>query len=329
MIAVVIPAYCAAGTISSVVSRLQAQVDAIIVVDDACPCGTADALQSSHGTDDSVTLLKLPENRGVGGAFLAGMDEALRLGADIIVKVDADGQMDTSLIPHLIKPILTGRADFVKGNRFYFLSSSRSMPIARRVGNLCLSFLTKASSGYWNIMDPTNGFFAIEARIARLLNPKGISQRFFFESDLLFHLGLLRAKVVDYPIQAVYGDETSNLQIARVFAPFLTGHAHNFLRRLFYNYFFRDFSVASLELVSGIFLLIAGAIYGAVAWIHAYEANTTAPTGSIVLSAIMLLAGFQLLLAFINYDVTMVPRDALHPVLDKLDARAEEPIARC
>jgi dolichol-phosphate mannosyltransferase len=324
MIAVVIPAYRAADTISSVVGRLKAQVDAIIVVDDACPCGTAAALQVTHGSDNSVTLLKLPENRGVGGAFLAGMDEALRLGADIIVKVDADGQMDTSLIPHLIKPILAGRADFVKGNRFYFPSSSRSMPIARRVGNLCLSFLTKASSGYWNIMDPTNGFFAIEARIARLLNPKGISQRFFFESDLLFHLGLNRAKVADYPIQAVYGDETSNLKITRVFFPFLRGHAHNILRRVFYNYFFRDFSVASLELVFGILLFIAGAIYGAVAWIHAYEADTLAPTGSIVLSAIMLLAGFQLLLAFINYDVNMVPRDALHPLLDKAGPRSDE-----
>jgi glycosyltransferase involved in cell wall biosynthesis len=140
-------------------------------------------------------------NRGVGAAFLTGMRYAIERGADIIVKIDADGQMDPSQVAALIHPIVSGQADYVKGDRFFFLGNAASMPSARLFGNLVLSFLTKLSSGYWTIMDPTNGFLAIHARVAELLDDQQIAKRFFFETDLLFHLGLIRAKVVEFPIR--------------------------------------------------------------------------------------------------------------------------------
>ena len=143
------------------------------------------------------------------------MRYAIERGADIVVKIDADGQMDPSQVPALIHPIVSGRADYVKGDRFFFLTNAASMPSARLFGNLALSFMAKLSSGYWTIMDPTNGFFAIHARVAELLDGERIAKRFFFETDLLFHLGLIRAKVVEFPMHASYGDEVSNLRISQ------------------------------------------------------------------------------------------------------------------
>ena len=105
-------------------------------------------------------------------------------------------------MPALIHPIVSGQADYVKGDRFFFLTNAASMPSARLFGNLALSFMAKFSSGYWTMMDPTNGFFAIHARVAELLDDERIAKRFFFETDLLFHLGLIRAKVVEFPMRA-------------------------------------------------------------------------------------------------------------------------------
>ena len=177
-----------------VIGAIGPEIELIVVVDDGCPEGTA--LSVASGCSDSrVVALMHDENQGVGGAFLTGMRYAIARGAEIIVKIDADGQMDPSQVPALIQPIVTAQADYVKGDRFFFLTDAASMPPARMFGNLALSFLAKLSSGYWNIMDPTNGFFAIHARVAELLDHQRIAKRFFFETDLLFHLGLIRANI--------------------------------------------------------------------------------------------------------------------------------------
>ena len=221
-----------------VIGVIGPEIELIVVVDDGCPEGTA--LSVASGCSDSrVVALMHDENQGVGGAFLTGMRYAIARGAEIIVKIDADGQMDPSQVPALIQPIVTAQADYVKGDRFFFLTDAASMPPARMFGNLALSFLAKLSSGYWNIMDPTNGFFAIHARVAELLDHQRIAKRFFFETDLLFHLGLIRAKVVEFPMRASYGEEVSNLRITNQLAPFLAGHLRNTCRRILYRYFFR------------------------------------------------------------------------------------------
>src|SRR4029079_947305 len=205
-------------------------------------------------------------NEGVGAAFLTGMRYAIQRGAEIIVKVDADGQMNPAQVLALIHPIASGQADYVKGDRIFFLTNAVSMPPVRRFGNLALSFLAKLSTGYWTMMDPTNGFFAIHARVAELLADERIAKRFFFETDLLFHLGLIRAKVVEFPMRAHYGSEISNLRISHELAPFLAGHVRNTVRRVLYRYFFRDWSLASIQLVSGAALFGFGLVFGLYHW---------------------------------------------------------------
>jgi len=237
---VVIPAYRAAASILSVIEAVGPEIGLIVVVDDGCPEGTGVMVANKCGDPRVITLMH-GFNQGVGAAFLTGMRYAIQRGAEIIVKVDADGQMDPAQVPALIHPIASGQADYVKGDRFFFLTNAASMPRVRRFGNLALSFLAKLSSGYWTIMDPTNGFFAIHARVAELLDDERIAKRFFFETDLLFHLGLIRAKVVEFPMRASYGNEVSNLRVSHQLGPFLAGHLRNTTRRILYRYFFRDF----------------------------------------------------------------------------------------
>jgi dolichol-phosphate mannosyltransferase len=320
---VVIPAYRAVGSILSVVSGIGPEIDMIVVVDDSCPEGTGVTV-TSRCNDPRVVTLMHDANQGVGGAFLTGMRYAISRGADIIVKVDADGQMDPAQVPALIHPIAGGQADYVKGDRFFFLTNAASMPPVRRFGNLALSFLAKLSSGYWTIMDPTNGFFAIHARVAELLDDERIAKRFFFETDLLFHLGLIRAKVVEFPMRASYGNEVSNLRVSHQLWPFLKGHLRNTTRRILYRYFFRDFSLASLQLVAGSALFVFGLAFGLYHWIAA-PPDQLVPTGTIMIAALTFLMGFQLVLAFLNYDISASPREPLHPFLKGWQAKSSEP----
>lgn len=315
MNAVVIPAYRAAATILPVIASIGPEIGLIVVVDDCCPEGTALTV-ANRCSDPRVIVLRHDANQGVGGAFLTGMRYAIERGADVIVKIDADGQMDPAQVPALIQPIVSGQSDYVKGDRFFFLTNAASMPPVRLFGNLTLSFLAKLSSGYWTIMDPTNGFFAIHARVADLLECDRIAKRFFFETDLLFHLGLLRAKVVEFPMRASYGEEVSNLRISRQLAPFLAGHLRNMCRRVLYRYFFRDLSLASLQLVAGLGLFGFGLMFGLYHWLSA-PPDQLVPTGTIMIAALTFLMGFQLILSFLNYDISASPREPLHPFLDK------------
>ena len=259
-----------------------------------------------------MRVVFLEPNEGVGGAVMAGYKAAVADGVDVIVKVDGDGQMDPELIPAFIAPILDGEADYTKGNRFYDLERIRQMPRVRLFGNAVLSFLTKLSSGYWGLFDPTNGFTAIHANVARHLPYSQISRRYFFETDLLFRLNTLGAHVVDIPMDAQYGDEVSNLKIRRIVGEFAFKHLRNFVKRIFYNYYLRDLSLASVELPIGLLLLGFGVIFGLVNWIHYTGIQQPAPTGTVVLAALTAIIGIQFLLAFLAYDIANVPKSSIH-----------------
>lgn len=112
--------------------------------------------------------------------------------------------------------------------------------------------MTKLSSGYWDIFDPTNGYTAVHASVVARMPLDKISRRYFFESDMLFRLNTIRAVVVDVPMDARYGDEVSNLSVRKIVLDFAVRHLRNFGKRIFYNYFLRDLSLASLELVAGV-----------------------------------------------------------------------------
>jgi dolichol-phosphate mannosyltransferase len=326
-IAVVIPSYRVADHILGVISRIGDEVWRIYVVDDRCPQNTGDLVERQN-QDPRVRVVRNPVNLGVGGAVMAGYAVAIQDGADVMVKIDGDGQMDPALLPRVVAPILAGQADYTKGNRFFDLTSLRGMPALRLFGNAVLSFMAKASTGYWTVFDPTNGYTAIDARVASWLPFESISKRYFFETDMLFRLNTVRASVADIPMDAIYGDEKSSLKIHKILGEFLWKHTVNFGKRVFYNYFLRDLSAASVTLVLGLLLMGFGVTWGVVHWLESSIEQMTASTGTIMLAALPVLLGSQLLLSFLAYDVASVPVVASSSRLGRRAARSGSPQAQ-
>ena len=313
-VAVVIPCYRVTKHVGGVIAAMPSCVDAIYCVDDHCPDGSGDFIATTVH-DPRVRVIRHEVNQGVGGAVMTGYRAAIADGFFVIVKVDGDGQMDPALLPRFVAPILDGAADYTKGNRFWDLRHIQRMPLLRRVGNLGLSFMAKLSSGYWDIFDPTNGYTAIHARIAEKLPFESISHRYFFETDMLFRLNVLRARVVDIPMDAKYGDEVSNLKVSKVLFEFSAKHLRNTFKRVAYNYFLRDLSIASIELVAGLSLLGFAFGFGGYHWAQSLASDVATPVGTIMIATVSAISGLQFLLAFVGFDIANVPRSALHPLV--------------
>lgn len=323
---IIVPCYKVRGHVLKVIEKVPRWVEGIVCVDDECPDSSGDFIEA-EAADDRVVVLKLPKNQGVGGATMAGYAEAIRRGGQVLVKVDGDDQMDLGHLAALVAPILLGEADYAKGNRFTSVSHLRAMPAVRIFGNAALSFAAKLSTGYWNVFDPTNGFTAIEAQVARIVMEKRIARRFFFETDLLYHLGTLRAVVRDVPMPARYADEVSNLRVSAIVGPFAFKHLDNFGRRVLGQYFVRDFNAASVQLVAGLILALFGVIY-ALHYLATRTPNSVASAGVVMAAALPIILGAQLLLQAMNFDVLNPPSRPIHPylrALARMDAKDTPP----
>ena len=313
-VAVIVPCYRVGRQALAVIARIGPEVARIVVVDDACPEASGDVVEREC-QDARVVVLRHSVNQGVGGAMATGYQHALAERHGVLVKLDGDGQMDPALIPQLIAPILAGAADYTKGNRFYRLADVIDMPRTRLVGNAALSFLAKLSTGYWQLFDPNNGFTAMHAGIASQLPWSRIARRYFFESDLLYQLNQLRGVVREMPMHAVYADEPSSLKPLVQIAPFFAGHSRNFLRRLIYSYFVRGFSLASVELVLGMMLLTFGIAFGSFEWVMSTRTGMPSTAGTVMLAALPVILGMQLLLSWLAFDIAAEPRTAVSPAL--------------
>lgn len=322
-VAAVVPCYRSANSIGDVVNRTPECVDVIVCVNDASDDHMEAALIACQEKDVRVRIVTHEKNGGVGAATISGYCEALKHGADIVVKLDSDGQMNPAFIPNLIAPIVEGEADYTKGNRFFDLGGLSSMPKKRLIGNAGLSFITKLATGYWSLFDPTNGFTAIHGRVLRVIPLEKLHKRYFFESDLLFRLSTIRARIVELPMRAVYADEISNLSEIRTLTTFPWLHTCNFFKRICYNYILRGFSAASLSLISALPLLAFGLGFGLFEWSQSAATGVPATTGTVMLSVLPSLIGVQLLLNFLQNDVSSEPKQAVHTRLREVTLMSE------
>jgi len=313
-IGVVIPCYKAKSKILEVLAGLGPEVNDIIVVDDACPENTGNFVRQNC-KDLRVKVHVLNENSGVGGATVAGLKLAYRAGSEIIVKIDSDNQMDPRLIPGFTDVIAQQKADYAKGNRFFSPRSLQGMPLLRIAGNAGLSFLNKLATGYWQVMDPTNGFFAIHRNLLPFLDLDRLEKRYFFESDLLFRLGSIRALVTDIPIWSRYADEKSGLSELRALFTFPPKLLKRTMKRLVYRYLLRDFNIATVLFLIGSLLIFFGLIFGSYQWVAAVDEARTASSGTVMVAALPTLLGIQMWLSAILYDVTSGPQQTLYPSL--------------
>jgi hypothetical protein len=276
-------------------------VHRIYVVDDACPEKSGDFVLS-QAQDFRIKVLKNAVNLGVGGATLQGFKAAIHDGASILIKIDSDGQMDCRYIPKFIELLEQSNVDFVKGNRFYFLRGLRSMPWIRLLGNAALSFMTKLSTGYWSIMDPTNGFIGIKSKRLRLLDIDKIEPRYFFETDLLFHLSMSKTPIIELYMPPLYGDEKSNLSIVRSLFEFGLKHMERCIKRIVYQYFIREMNPGSLALIASLLFGLTGGVFGLVQWHHSYSTGVPVSTGTVMFAALPIILGVQFLVYFLQYD---------------------------
>lgn len=299
----IIPAYKVKNQILEVVDKALDYVDQVLVIDDFCPEGSGQIVQKAHVDNGKVRVLFHERNLGVGGAVKSGFRWALDSRFDVIVKIDGDGQMDPSLVPKLIEPILDARVDYCKGNRFASPRTVRQMPIHRLLGNGFLSLFSKASTGYWSVNDPTNGFIAISRETLGKLEFERLENGYFFESDVLFRLSILGARVEELPMVAFYGEEKSNLRVGRVMLLFPFLHLKNLTKRIIYNYYVRDWSIGSVELPVGLALVGFGLWFGLSTFSRAQSSGQSVTSGQAVATAIAIILGFQLLLSFLSHDI--------------------------
>ena len=314
-IAVVIPCYRVEHEIGTVLASLPRYIKRIIVVDDASPDGTAEIVAGLAKKDRRIILIRHMTNQGVGGAMRTGFQKALELGSQIVVKIDGDGQMDLTYLPDLLHPLIDGRADYAKGNRFRDFQSLQKMPLIRRVGNMGLGFLAKAATGYWNLFDPTNGFVAIRAGVLAQLPLNRIDRTFFFETSMLANLYLLGAVIRDVPMPARYQGEKSNLSVRRVLFEFPFKLLQTYLRRLVLKNLIYDFSMASIYFGVGVPLLLFGLIFGIIKWVDYASRNIPAPTGTVMLPTLSVLLAIQFIVAAIEIDLRSTPKEPLSPPL--------------
>ena len=304
-ITVVIPCYNVEKHIAAVIKGIPPFVDQVIAVNDASQDQTAQILENI--SDRRLVILHHSLNKGVGGATLTGFQHALKQGADILVKMDGDDQMNPLYLPSLLNPIVEGLS-YAKGNRFLHSTELSQMPFSRKWGNFCLTFLTKIASGYWHIFDPQNGYWAIKASDFSVLDLNKIHPRFFFENDMLVQLNIFGLKVRDIPIPARYGDEKSSMKLYKIIFSFPFFLTNRLIYRFYQKYILRDFSPIALFVLTGLPLFFWGTGFGFYTWWKSIETHTVTTTGTVMLSVLPFLIGFELLLQGIILDINETPR---------------------
>ena len=230
----------------------------------------------------------------------------MALGADVNVAIDGDGQMDPAYLTTLLDPLVEDGYGFAKANRFFSMNSFAGMPRHRLVGNVFLSFATKASSGYWHLFDPQNGYTAIRREVLERLPLDSIAAGYSFENDLLVHLNILRVPAVDVPIPAVYGNEVSGIRLTRVVPEMTRLLMHGFWKRFFYKYVIWSFSPVALFLLVGLALTLFGTVIGA--WVIEMSLGApSATTGSVLLAVTPFLLGMNMIMFAFMLDMQESP----------------------
>ena len=298
---VVIPCYMGGEITIRLIKNVLKYADKVVLVDDKCPLNTGKKLLKSD-IGDKVHVIFNNKNLGVGGSTKKGFDWLMGKSCDIILKMDADYQMNPDDIPKMCAPILKKECQSTKGNRFTNIEKLFEMPRIRLIGNTFLSYLCKFSTGYWEIFDPTNGFIAFSSESLKEINLKKTDDRFFFETDLLFRCSLKNITIKNIDIDASYKDNYSSLSPIKEIIPFLIKNTKLLFKRILYQYYLLDFNVGSIELILSILFGLSAIFFGLFLLIKSnltYEL-TTAGTASIF--TIFSILSIQFFLSFIFYD---------------------------
>jgi glycosyltransferase involved in cell wall biosynthesis len=300
-----VPSYNEAAHVGGVVSTMPEFVDAIVVIDDCSADETS--LAALRPGDPRVVLIRHDVNEGLGASLIDAHKRALELGGDIMVVMAGDGQMDPAYLPALLEPILHEGYDFAKGNRFFASDSFQGMPLVRTFGNIVLTFLTKLATGYWDLFDPQNGYTAMTRKVSERIDWDSIARDYSFENDVLASLGLLRARVKDVDIPAVYGEEISDIKLHKTVPHLLRTLRRAFWRRFWLQYVVRSFAPVALFSLFGAIMLLWALLFGI--WVVVQRLHGVTPsTATVMIDVLPLQFGFMLVLAAFVLDIMNTPK---------------------
>ena len=241
-LAVVIPAYNEERLIAATIRSVPDEINHIVVVDDKSKDNTVGEIEAISEHNPRVVLIRHEKNQGVGGSIATGYKWARDHDIDVAVVMAGDGQMDPRDLPHLLKPVIDGEADYSKGNRLFTGEAYKKIPKVRYFGNSVLSLLTKVASGYWHVADSQTGYTAINKAALHSIDWDKMYKRYGQPNDLLVRLNVNNFRVKDVAVTPVYNiGEKSGINIGKVMftIPWLLFRL--FLWRLKEKYIIRDF----------------------------------------------------------------------------------------
>ncbi len=301
-IAIVVPAYNVGEEIVKFLDNIPDYVDKIFLIDDCCPLQTG-KLAKKNSNDHRLNIIFNNQNLGVGGAVKVGYLKCIEDSIDIVVKIDGDNQMDPLEINAIVNPLITQNFDYSKGNRFLNNDKIENYPIVRFYGNIFLSFMSKLSSGYWDIFDPINGFTAIKINILKKLNLKIIDDGYYFESDMLFNLYNLKIKIKDVPVKIKYHKhQKQNLNVFKESFNFFNKNISRIIKRIKTNYFRNNFGLGSFFIFIFLLSFTFTLLYGGINYLYYFSIKAFAPTGVILISSVSCLLMFLSLMIFLIID---------------------------
>ncbi len=300
-VAVVVPAYDEERLIAATIEGIPDFVDRIYVVNDASADGTAE--QALAAGDPRVELITHERNRGVGAAIATGYRRALEEAIDVTCVMAADNQMDPSELRALADPVARGDVEYAKANRLVSGEAWTVIPRTRYLGNAVLSLLTKIASGYWHVADSQAGYTALSLESLRRLDLDRLYPRYGFPNDVLVHLNVQNARVRDVPSRPIYGvGERSGIRLRSVVPRIAWLLFKAFWWRMGQKYVIRDFHPLVFFYAFGVLMTVVGLVLGVIEVVLRIFGNEI-PAATIVLVALLLIAGLQLTLFAMWFDM--------------------------
>jgi glycosyltransferase involved in cell wall biosynthesis len=316
-IGVVIPAYNEEELIESTLTSIPPYVDKVYVVDDASTDGTGKKIQSMNN-EGRFVYLHHDQNRGVGAAIATGYKKALQDGVDVVAVMAGDNQMDPRYLPQLLDPIVWKKADYTKGNRLVHTTLRKGMPAWRSFGNSLLTYLTKMSCGYYDMIDPQNGYTAISRQTLSRLNLDDIYPRYGYLNDMLAKMNVLGANIMDVIIPARYGNEKSKIRYGFYIVKVSWLLLKTFVWRLWMKYFVLNFHPLIIFYVTGFFL----ALVGMASMVYAVWQKLFVPGSEFfihgILSLMLFMIGMQFVLFGILFDIQNRQQTSAYHIIQRM-----------
>jgi glycosyltransferase involved in cell wall biosynthesis len=303
-VAVVVPAHNEEKLIGTVLETMPDFVDLIIVVDDASTDLTSTVVDSyREQLRNRLLLMQHKENQGVGAAIIAGYQQALESGIDVVAVMAGDAQMDPADLERVIAPVAHDEADYVKGNRLFRGESWQMIPHYRYFGNAVLSLLTKIASGYWHVADSQCGYTAISRIALERLDLERIYKRYGMPNDILVKLNVGNFRVRDVSVRPVYNiGENSGIRLQKVIPTITWLLTCGFLWRLKEKYILRDFHPLIFFYCLGLTLFPGGSMFGVYLVMYRFCVGPVATT-SALFAAFLIISGLQALFFAMWFDM--------------------------